>query len=94
MTTISRDRIQFEDRANEIGDGNGQMHRDACARIWESTATDYLESHGGGEARVRLDRDTVRFAVTGDKTVAADADSAGWDAVQDYVDEQTARLSQ
>lgn len=93
MTTISRDRIQFESFSDQVGDGNEQSHRDAAARAWESAASDYLESHGGGSASVKFGKDHTRFAVTGDKAIADAADDAGMAAAQAYVDEQIARLA-
>jgi hypothetical protein len=93
MTTISRDRIQFEDLANEVNDGNEQSHRDAAARAWESAASDYLAANGGGSADVRLGKDHTRFAVSGDRTIAEAADGAGWEAAQTYIDEQIAALA-
>lgn len=93
MTTISRDRIQFEDIANEVADGNEQSHRDAAMRCWESAACDYLASHGGGEATVRLNNNHCRFSVTGDRNLADEADEAGWAAARLYIDGEIARVS-
>lgn len=93
MTIISRDRIQFEGLDSDINDGNGQMHRDAAARAWEAAASDYLESHGGGTASVKLGKDHLRFAVSGDKALADQADEAGWDAARAYIAEQVAAAS-
>ena len=93
MTTISRDRIQFEDLANEVNDGNEHMHRDAAGSAWESAASDYLASHGGGSAAVKLGKDHTRFAVSGDKAIADAADAAGWDAARAYVAEQVAAIN-
>lgn len=93
MTNISRDRIQFEDIANEVNDGNEQSHRDRAANEWAIAATDYLQANGGGDASVRRDRDHTRFAVDGDKAIADAADDAGWDAARKYVAEEVATVN-
>ena len=92
-TIISRDRIQFEDLANEVNDGNEQSHRDAAGRAWESGATDYLAANGGGSAEVRFGKDRSRFTFSGDEETALSADAAGWDAARQYIDEQIAAIA-
>lgn len=93
MTTISRDRIQFESLGDQVNDGNEQMHRDAAAHAWAVAAEEYLVAHGGGEATVRLGKDHGRFAVSGDRAIADAADEAGMAAAQAYVDAQIASLA-
>lgn len=93
MTTISRDRIQFESHGDLVGDGNEQLHRDAAARAWEAAASDYLSAHGGGSASVRFGVDRTRFAVSGDMAIAQAADECGMAAAQAYIDEQVARVA-
>lgn len=92
-TFISRDRIQFESFADQVNDGNEQLHRDRSASEWAIAATDYLTAHGGGEASVRIDKDHTRLAIEGDHAIAEAADEAGMAAAQKYIDDQIAALT-
>lgn len=86
MTTISRDRIQFEDLANRVNDGNEQDHTKAAAAAWAAGATDFLEANGGGCATVGNGKDLRVFQFTGDPDIAAEADRAGWTDAREYIE--------
>lgn len=93
MTTIGRDKIQFESYTDSIGDGNEQMHTLAAARAWQNAATEYLRTHGGGEATLRIVGGShTRYEVTGDRDIADAADDAGWAAVDAYVQAVVAQM--
>ena len=93
MTTISRDRIQFEDLANRVGDGNEQDHTRAASQTWASAATDYLEANGGGAASVGSGKDLRAFRVRGDDDLAGGADRIGMEAAEAYIENQIKELA-
>jgi hypothetical protein len=86
---ISRDRIQFESFGDLVDDGNEQMHTREAAEEWQFAAAKYL-AEAGVDAQVEVGHGTdfYRFAVRDiDSNLADEADAAGMNAAQKYIDE-------